>query len=125
MKDKLLEKMFEYDRWISLIDKAEEKGINKSILRQLCIPEQRLRLYEAIKSENYEVSPPRIILIPKDTPGEFREVKANEDVDRIVLTLINDCLFELFPNRSLTSSLYISTNEHLTKNFFELPSEFI
>ena len=33
MKDKLLEKMFEYDRWISLIDKAEDKGINKSILQ--------------------------------------------------------------------------------------------
>ena len=95
MKNKLLEMMFEHDRWNDLIIKADEKGINLTVLKQLCIPQVRVRLYEAIKTYNYEVAPPHIARIPKDN-GEFREVYVNEDIDRIVLTLINDCLSELF-----------------------------
>ena len=95
MKNKLLEMMFEHERWNDLIIKADEKGINLAVLKQLCIPQVRIRLYEAIKTYNYEVAPPHIARIPKDN-GEFREVYVNEDIDRIVLTLINDCLSELF-----------------------------
>ena len=95
MRNKLLEMMFEHERWNDLIIKADEKGINLAVLKQLCIPQVRVRLYEAIKTYNYEVAPPHIARIPKDN-GEFREVYVNEDIDRIVLTLINDCLSELF-----------------------------
>lgn len=96
MKDKLLEKMFEHTRWEELIVKADEKGINLSVLKQLCIPQTRVELYNAIKNCRYEIMPPHIARIPKDKPNEFREVYVNEAVDRIVLTLINDCLCELF-----------------------------
>ena len=95
MKNKLLEKMFEYDRWVELLEHAEEKGINKTILRQMSSPQVRLSFYEAIKSGKYEIAPPHAILIPKGN-GDFRTVYANEDVDRILLTLINDCMMELF-----------------------------
>lgn len=97
MEDKLLSKMFEYERWVELLDKADEKGINKTVLRKMSSPQVRLELYNRIKNGQYEIAPPHAINIPKDN-GEFRTVYANEDVDRIVLTLINDCAMEIFKN---------------------------
>lgn len=96
-QDKLLEMFFNHDIWQEMIDKANEKGINLTVVKQLCVPQVRVQLYERIINGQYEIAPPHIAKIPKDTPGEFREVYVNEDVDRIVLTLINDCLCELFP----------------------------
>ena len=96
MKDKLLERMFDHDVWEQMIDKANEKGINLTVVKQLATPQVRVRLYEAIKNEKYNIAPPHIARIPKDVPGEFREVYVNEDVDRVVLTLINDCICEIF-----------------------------
>ena len=95
MENKLLSKMFEYDRWVELLEKADEKGINKTILRKMSSPQVRLALYEAIKNNRYEIRPPRVLLIPKDD-GTMRKVYANEDEDRIVCTLVNDCMMELF-----------------------------
>ena len=95
MEDRLLEKMFEYDRWVELLEKADEKGINKTVLRKMSSPQVRLMLYEAIKNNRYEIRPPRVLLIPKDD-GTMRKVYANEDEDRIVCTLVNDCMMELF-----------------------------
>ena len=97
MKNKLLEKMFEMPRWEALIEKAELKGIDKGELRQMCKPEVRAAIYTAIKNETMEFMPSHIAKIPKDTPGEFRTVFVGENVDRCIQSLINDCLFELFP----------------------------
>lgn len=97
MKDKLLEKMFEYERWVALIDKSELKGIHKGELKALCSPDVRLRIYQAILNGEYEIAPTHTAQVPKGTPGEFRTVFIAENVDRVLLTLINDCLFELFP----------------------------
>lgn len=96
-QSRLLLKMFEMPRWEELIVKADEKGIDKGELRKLCNPQVRLKFYQAIISGNYEIAPPHIARIPKDVPGEFREVYVNENIDRIFLTLVNDCLCELFP----------------------------
>lgn len=96
MENKLLSKMFEYNRWVELLEKADEKGINKTVLRQMSSPQVRLELYNRIKSGQYEIAPPRILLIPKPDTTEMRRVYANEDVDRIVCTLVNDCMMELF-----------------------------
>ena len=94
-QSKLLQMMFEYNRWVDLLEHADEKGINKTILRQMASPQIRLQLYDAIKNNSYEIAPPRIILIPKDD-GTMRKVYANEDEDRIVCTLVNDCMMEIF-----------------------------
>ncbi len=94
----LLQMMFEHQRWEELIEKADEKKIPQAVLKELCKPSTRAYLYERIVTKNYEVAPAHLAQIPKDKPGEFREVHVNEDVDRLVLTLINDCLFELFPH---------------------------
>lgn len=96
-QSKLLELMFDHSKWEEMIAKADDKGINLTVLKQLCIPHIRVQLYEKIINNEYEIAPPHIARIPKDVKGEFREVYVNEDVDRIVLTLINDCLNELFP----------------------------
>ena len=94
---KLLELMFKHEVWQEMIEKANEKGINVTVVKQMCVPHVRVQLYNRIINEQYEIAPPHIARIPKDVPGEFREVYVNEDVDRIVLTLINDCLCKLFP----------------------------
>lgn len=94
MKDILLEKVFEAERWEAAINKGVFKGIDKGELRQLCSPETRIRLAMAILEDNYEIAPPHQALIPKDN-GEFRTVYVNENIDRIFLSIVNDLLFEL------------------------------
>lgn len=98
MQNKLLEKMFEMPRWEALIEKADLKGIDKGELRQMCKPNVRAAIYTAIKNETIEFAPSHMAQIPKDTPGEFRTVFVGENVDRCIQSLINDCLFELFPD---------------------------
>lgn len=73
------------------------KHIDKAELRQLTSPHIRVALYEAMKSGNYAIAPPHVALIPKDEPGKFREVMICENVDRVVLSIINNLFFELFP----------------------------
>ena len=96
-KNRLLEEMFKMSRWEELINKAELKGIDKSDLRQMCKPQVRARLYTAIVNEEIEFMPSHMAQIPKDTPGEYRTVFIGENVDRCLQSLINDCLFYLFP----------------------------
>lgn len=94
MKDLLLEKFFETERWEIAIETGIIKGINKSELRSLCSPEYRLALLNAIVTNNYEIAPPHQALIPKGN-GEFRTVYVNEGMDRVFLSIVNDMLFEL------------------------------
>lgn len=95
--DILLKEFFKTERWESAIEIGVDKHIDKGELRALLIPNVRLRLYDAIKNDQYAIAPPRIALIPKDEPGKFREVMICENVDRIVLSIINNMFFELFP----------------------------
>ena len=97
MRNILLEKMFEIHRWERLIEKAELKGIDKSELKRMCQPQVRVAIYESIKNGTAEFCVPHMAQIPKETPGEFRTVFVCEGVDRYIQSLINDCLFELFP----------------------------
>ena len=93
-----LEKFFEMSRWESMLEKSYDKGIDMGLLRQLCEPQNRLQLLNAIVTGNYAIAPPHIARIPKDN-GEFREVYVNEPIDRIFLSLYNDVLFEMFGDR--------------------------
>lgn len=97
MRDYLLEKFFEPERWEVAIETGVVKGINKSELRMLCDPKYRLALLNAIVTDNYEIAPPHQALIPKDN-GEYRTVYVNEGMDRIFLSIVNDMLFELDHN---------------------------
>lgn len=96
MEDVLLKKMFEPQRWEKAIDVGVGKHIDKGELRKLTSPEVRLSVYKALVDGEMKVFPPHQALIPKDN-GEFRTVYVNENIDRILLSIINDMLFELCP----------------------------
>lgn len=98
MEDKILKMFFEHDRWIAAIEKGVGKDVPKAALYQLCKPEVRIMMYEAIRDGKYEIAPPHTAQIPKDTPGEFRTVYVNEPADRVLLSIANDLLFELMPD---------------------------
>lgn len=97
MTSKLLEMMFQHERWESLVDKMMDKDINLAEVKMLCMPETRLRLYYALKTESIELPPCHQALIPKDEKGKFRTVYVGETIERCLMSLINDCLFDLFP----------------------------
>lgn len=98
MDDIILQKFFEHERWTYAIEKGVGKDIPKNWLYQLCKPEVRIAMYQAIKDGTYEIAPPHTAQIPKDTPGEFRTVYVNEAADRVLLSIANDLLFELMPD---------------------------
>lgn len=85
---------YEPERWEKAIAKAKAKGMNKTELSKLCDPRVRAWLAERILRGDYKIMPPHMAKIPKDKPGEFRTVYANEDLDRIFLSLVNDIMIE-------------------------------
>jgi len=97
--DKLLQMFFEPARWEYAIAKGVGKDVPKNVLYQLCKPEVRLNMYQAIKAGTYEIAPPHTALIPKENKGEFRTVYVNEAADRVLLSIVNDMLFELMSDR--------------------------
>lgn len=99
MTDKILELFFDGGRWEYAIEKGVGKDIPKNVLYQLCKPEVRMAMCDAIRSGNYEIAPPHTALIPKDVPGEYRTVYVNEAADRVLLSIANDLLFELMTDR--------------------------
>lgn len=98
MRDIILEKFFEKDRWIDAIDKGVFKDIRKSTLISLTMEGTRLRMAEMMRSGKYMIAPPHTAKIPKDN-GEFRTVYVNEPIDRVVLGIANDLLFELMRDK--------------------------
>lgn len=96
MKDILLKKFFERERWEYAINSGVIKGINKVELRALTTPEVRVSMYNCLVMDCYEIAPPHQAKIPKDN-GDYRIVYVNENIDRIFLSIVNDMLFELCP----------------------------
>lgn len=96
MADIILQKFFEIERWTKAIEKGVVKDIRKDQLILLTSEETRIKMYRAMYNGTYEISPPHTAKIPKDN-GDFRTVYVNEPIDRIVLSIANDLLFELCP----------------------------
>ncbi len=96
MADKILQMFFDIDRWTKAIDKGIGKDIRKDQLIRLADENTRLRMADAMMQGKYEISPPHTAQIPKDN-GEFRTVYVNEPIDRVVLSIANDLLFDLMP----------------------------
>lgn len=96
MADIILQKFFEIERWEKAIEKGVVKDIRKDQLIKLTSEETRIQMYRAMYNGTYEISPPHTAKIPKDN-GDFRTVYVNEPIDRIVLSIANDLLFELMP----------------------------
>lgn len=86
--DEKLSLFFDKSVWSEIIDTAVEKKLNLEMITKLCEARYRLVLADKIENFDYYVAPPRIAEIPKDDGG-VRKVFVNEDVDRIVLSIIN------------------------------------
>ena len=91
--DFLLKLFFEKKRWEVATEKAYGKKINEQKLREMCSPDTRIELYREIKDGSYKIAPPHEAQIPKDD-GSMRTVYINEDQDRVILSIINDMLFD-------------------------------
>ena len=96
MTDYLLEAFFEKERWEKAIETGVDKGISEKELRLLCNPEVRLMIYQKMKSGELEVAPPHEAQVPK-SDGTMRTVYVCEPIDRILLSIANDLLFDQFP----------------------------
>lgn len=94
--DKILQMFFEIDRWTKAIEKGVTKDIRKEQLILLTAEPTRLEMADAMLNGKYEIAPPHTAQIPKGD-GEFRTVYVNEPIDRIVLSIANDLLFDLMP----------------------------
>lgn len=95
-KDKILQMFFDIDRWTKAIEKGVGKDIRKDQLIRLSEERTRLAMADAMRRGNFEISPPHAARIPKEN-GEFRTVYVNEPMDRVVLGIANDLLFDLMP----------------------------
>lgn len=124
-QNKLLELMFKHETWESAMEKANEKEINLTVLKQLSAPQVRVKLYQMIVNEQLEIAPSRMAQIPKDTPGEMRTVFICEDSDRVILSIINDCLFELFPDMVHAQCRSYRTGESCGKTVQEVSREMV
>ncbi len=96
MADKILQMFFDIRRWEKAIDKGVGKDIRKDQLILLCDERTRVKIARAMMRGEYEISPPHTAQIPKDN-GEFRTVYVNEPIDRVILGIAYDLLFELMP----------------------------
>lgn len=96
MTDKILQQFFDIDRWTKAIEKGVFKDIRKDQLIRLTDEHTRVAIADAMLRGKYEISPPHTAQIPKDN-GEFRTVYVNEPIDRIILSIANDLLFDLMP----------------------------
>ena len=94
--DKILQMFFDIDRWTKAIEKGVCKDIRKDQLIRLTDEGTRLAIADAMLNGKYEISPPHTAQIPKEG-GEFRTVYVNEPIDRVLLGIANDLLFDLMP----------------------------
>lgn len=96
MTDKILQIFFDIDRWTKAIEKGVGKDIRKDQLIRLTNEHTRLEIADAMLKEKFGISPPHTARIPKEN-GEFRTVYVNEPIDRVILNIANDLLFDLMP----------------------------
>lgn len=91
--DKLLDEMFTRERWEKAIQIAVDKNMRHDELEKYCNPVLLDGLKKMVLLDTYDIGMPHQQAIPKDDGGT-RIVYINEDLDRILLSIINDMLFE-------------------------------
>ena len=93
----LFEKLMEFNRREPALNKALKKGIDKQTIDVFSTPTAWGNIGQKILDGTLNFPPAKKVKIPKDTPGEYREVYVGSPIERILCSMINDCLFELFP----------------------------
>ena len=107
--DKILQMFFDIDRWTKAIEKGVGKDIRKDQLILLTGENTRIAIADAMRKGKYEISPPHTAQIPKEN-GEFRTDYVNEPIDRVILSIANDLLFDLMPEM-----VHVSCKSYQTK----------
>lgn len=74
------------------------KGIPRETLSIFSEPKGRIVLAKLFEDEEYEISPPKISLIPKKHSTEMRKVYVNNPLDRMILSIINNVYSRLYSN---------------------------
>lgn len=95
VQSELTKMAFDPVRWEKAVDKAELKNINYTVLREICRPDVRLNWYYKVMTGNAEIGVFHLQDLPKDDGG-VRTVWIAENADRVFLSIVNDCLMELF-----------------------------
>lgn len=109
MADKILQMFFDIDRWTKAVEKGVDKDIRKDQLILLTDENTRLNMASAMLKGKYEIAPPHTAQIPKEN-GEYRTVYVNEPIDRVILSIANDLLFDLMPDM-----VHVSCKSYQTK----------
>lgn len=107
--DKLYEEFFKVERWEKAIQVAVDKNMPYENLETLCSPDFRAALAALLKNNLYDIERPHQQAIPKDDGGT-RIVYINEYRDRVILSIINDMLFEFCPTLISERSKAYQTN---------------
>ncbi len=82
------------ERWATCIDRCIEKEMERGLLYRFLKPEYRQLILQLIVDGSYQLAPPHSALIPKDEPGEFREVFVCEPLDRLVLSVLYSAIMD-------------------------------
>lgn len=90
-----MEMLCDKEIWSNAIQHGLDKHIDKSLLSMLTNPIGRLAIIEAIEQGRYKIEPPVIQQIPKPN-GKIREVFCNSQMDRVVLSVINEIYYKLY-----------------------------
>ena len=107
--DKLYEEFFKIERWEKAIATAVDKNMPYEKLETMCSPDFREALAALLKNNLYDIERPHQQAIPKDDGGT-RIVYINEYRDRVILSIINDMLFEFCPTLISERSKAYQTN---------------
>lgn len=81
--------------WADAIQHGVDKHIDKGLLNTLTNPVGRLAIIEAIEQGRYVIEPPVVQQVPKPN-GKIREVFCNSQMDRVVLSVINEIYYRLY-----------------------------
>lgn len=90
-----MEMLCDKEIWSNAIQHGLDKHIDKSLLSMLTNPIGRLAIIEAIEQGRYKIEPPVVQQIPKPN-GKIREVFCNSQMDRVVLSVINEIYYKLY-----------------------------
>nr|WP_321500798.1 reverse transcriptase domain-containing protein [uncultured Dethiosulfovibrio sp.] len=92
---------FLYDSWLGIQSKKGSSGVDGQTIWQFekDLGGNLLRLSQELEEERYDPSPLRGVKIPKEKPGDFRNIGIPTVRDRIVFRAVNTLLQEIWDHQ--------------------------
>ena len=108
--------------WADAIQHGVDKHIDRGLLNTLTNPVGRLAIIEAIEQGRYVIEPPVVQQVPKPN-GKIREVFCNSQMDRVVLSVINEIYYRLYSKYIHPSCVSYQKNTGVPKTIKPLVKE--